>query len=63
MVRQDFIGALDQFWTVEDKPRLDRRNTWFDDNQINPSLLIMMCYVSVPVVILFVAIVMVMGVI
>jgi len=28
---QGFIGALDQYWTVEEKPRLDRRNTFFED--------------------------------
>jgi len=31
---QGFYGALDQYWTVNDKPRLGRRNTYFDDVQV-----------------------------
>ena len=31
MVNQGLIGALSQYWTVEDKPRLHRKNTYFDD--------------------------------
>lgn len=30
-----FLGAIRQFWTVEEKPRLYRRNSWFDDHQVN----------------------------
>jgi len=32
MVNQGFWGAIDQFWTVEEKPRLHRRNTYFEDH-------------------------------
>ena len=51
---QGFLGALEQYWTVEDKPRLNRRNSWFRDHQVNPSLLIILAYISVPTIILFV---------
>lgn len=37
MTDQGFFGALDQYWTVDDKPRLDRRNTYFDDVQLSNS--------------------------
>ena len=37
MTDQGFFGALDQYWTVHDKPRLDRRNTYFDDVQLSNS--------------------------
>lgn len=33
MNNQGLFGALDQFWTVNEKPRLDRRNTYFEDIQ------------------------------
>lgn len=33
MVSQGFWGALVQYWTLEDKPRLTRRNTWFRDHK------------------------------
>ena len=32
---QGFFGALDQYWTVNEKPRLARRNTYFDDVQVS----------------------------
>jgi hypothetical protein len=32
MVSQGLWGAIEQYWTVEDKPRLHRRNTYFDDH-------------------------------
>lgn len=31
MTNQGLYGALEQYWTVEEKPRLHRRNTYFDD--------------------------------
>ena len=31
MNNQGFIGALSQYWDIEPKPRLNRRNTYFDD--------------------------------
>ena len=35
MVNQGFWGAVEQYWTVEDKPRLHRRNTFFEEVQIS----------------------------
>lgn len=32
---QGLFGALDQYWTVDEKPRLHRRNTYFDDVQMS----------------------------
>ena len=32
---QGFFGALDQYWTVNEKPRLERRNTFFDEVQVS----------------------------
>ena len=32
---QGIVGALDQYWTLEPKPRLYRRNTYFDDASIS----------------------------
>lgn len=32
MVSQGLFGAIEQYWSVEEKPRLDRRNTYFDDS-------------------------------
>lgn len=31
MDNQGLFGALEQYWTVNDKPRLNRKNTYFDD--------------------------------
>ena len=31
MVNQGLWGAIEQFWTVEEKPRLHRRNTFFEE--------------------------------
>ena len=33
MNNQGFWGAMVQYWTVDEKPRLHRRNTWFEDHQ------------------------------
>ena len=35
MVSQGLWGALQQYWTVEPKPRLERRNTYFEDVQLS----------------------------
>ena len=35
MNSQGLFGALDQYWTVEEKPRLNRRNTYFEDVQLS----------------------------
>ena len=32
---QGLYGALDQYWTLNEKPRLGRRNTFFDEVQIS----------------------------
>ena len=32
MVNQGLWGAVEQYWTVEEKPRLHRRNTYFEDH-------------------------------
>lgn len=32
MASQGFWGAVEQYFTVEDKPRLHRRNTYFEDH-------------------------------
>ena len=33
MNKQGLYGAIEQYWTVEPKARLHRRNTYFEDNQ------------------------------
>ena len=35
MVSQGLLGAIEQYWTVEEKPRLHRRNTYFDDFEVS----------------------------
>lgn len=35
MTNQGFFGALEQYWTLEPKVRLHRRNTYFDDTQLS----------------------------
>ena len=35
MNNQGLFGALDQYWTVEPKPRLHRRNTFFEDKTVS----------------------------
>ena len=32
MNSQGLFGALVQYWNISDKPRLDRKNTYFEDN-------------------------------
>lgn len=39
MNNQGFIGALIQYFTIEDKPRLHRRNTFFEDIGISDDLI------------------------
>ena len=34
MTNQGLWGALVQFWTIEEKPRLTRRNSWFYDHRL-----------------------------
>lgn len=35
MVSQGLWGAIEQYWSVEPKPRLDRKNTYFEDHQFS----------------------------
>lgn len=35
MTRQGFFGALEQYWTLEPKARLHKRNTYFEDVQVS----------------------------
>jgi hypothetical protein len=35
MNNQGLLGALSQYWTVDPKPRLGRKNTFFDDVQLS----------------------------
>lgn len=35
MNNQGLLGALDQYWTIDEKPRLHRRNTYFEDVQLS----------------------------
>lgn len=53
-MNQGFWGALEQFWTVDEQPRLNRRNSWFREHEPNQSSLILGIYVAVPIVIVFV---------
>ena len=32
MSNQGLFGAFEQYWTVNEAPRLDRKNTFFDDH-------------------------------
>lgn len=32
---QGLVGALHQYWNIDEKPRLYRRNTYFDDVQVS----------------------------
>ena len=32
MDNQGLLGAVEQYWTVEEKPRLHRKNTYFEDH-------------------------------
>ena len=35
MSNQGLLGAIYQYWNIHDKPRLDRRNTYFEDAQVS----------------------------
>lgn len=55
MSNQGFTGALIQYFTIEDKPRLNRRNTWFRDNfRISEAIAIRFIIVFVSVAIAFI---------
>ena len=62
MVNQGFLGALEQFWTVEEKPRLDRRNSWFRDHKVTETHLRVFLFLSVFLILSYVTGSLVMGV-
>ena len=35
MTGQGLFGALVQYWDIQPKPRLDRRNTYFNDHRVS----------------------------
>ena len=35
MSNQGLFGALDQYWSIEPKARLNRRNTYFQDHEVS----------------------------
>lgn len=35
MNSQGLWGAIYQYWNISDKPRLDRKNTYFEDSQVS----------------------------
>ena len=35
LTSQGLIGALEQYWSINPKPRLERKNTYFDDAQLS----------------------------
>lgn len=35
MSKQGLYGAFEQYWTVDEAPRLNRRNTYFRDHQVS----------------------------
>lgn len=35
MSNQGLLGALEQFWTVNEAPRLGRKNTYFEDHKVS----------------------------
>ena len=35
MVNQGFWGAIEQYWTVDEKARLSRKNTYFEDCKLS----------------------------
>lgn len=51
MNNQGFIGAIVQYFTIEDKPRLYRRNSWFRDHGISEEMTIHLFIVFFSVVI------------
>ena len=56
MTNQGLWGAIEQYWTVEEKPRLHRRNTFFEDNLDKVTNYDALCF-SVGVTVLAVAII------
>ena len=54
MSNQGFTGALIQYFTIEDKPRLTRRNTWFRDHlkiseKMAMNMLVILCSIVIGV--------------
>lgn len=61
MTNQGFTGALIQYFTIEEKPRLTRRNTWFRDHLEISEKLAMNIFVVIFSIILGVSIFSMMG--
>ena len=51
MNNQGLFGALAQYWTVEPKPRLNRRNTYFEDVNITEQHLLAVATITIVMVI------------
>ena len=63
MSNQGLFGALEQYWSVEPKPRLDRRNTYFEDVTITEQHLLAVATITIVMVIGTMAFFIAMGVI
>ena len=60
MDNQGLFGALEQFWSINDQPRLNRKNTFFDDIKFNdPFIVELVCLglVVIPVILVIIAMV------
>lgn len=51
MSNQGIWGALEQYWRVEPKPRLNRRNTYFEDVAISEYHLLAIATITLVMVI------------
>lgn len=59
-MNQGLLGALDQYWNVQEKPSLKRRNTYFEND---PQVVLRVgLFVSVAMTMLFMCFVMVGGI-
>ena len=63
MMDQGLIGALEQYWTVDEKPRLNRRNTYFEDVQLSNTDALRVGIVATTVIVAIVVFWSVLGVI
>ena len=60
-MNQGFFGALEQYWTVEPKARLHRRNTYFNDAQVSNATALRVGIVSSAVILLLAFVLGIMG--
>lgn len=60
-MNQGLFGALEQYWTVEPKVRLHRRNTYFNDAQMSNSTALRVGIVSSAVAMLLAFVFGIMG--